>query len=44
LHYCSYSYYGPIVFDPTIEPSGEQKYVVEAKIKKYKELSEVEIS
>lgn len=41
LHYCSYSYYGPIVFDPTIEPSGEQKYVMEAKIEKYKELSEV---
>ena len=35
LHYCSYLYYGPIVFEPTIEPRGEKKYVMEAKKKKY---------
>ena len=39
LRYCSYGYYGPIVFDPTVEPSGEQQYVMKAKIEKYKELS-----
>ena len=38
LHYCSYLYYGPIVFDPTIEPSGEQKYVMESKIETYNKI------
>lgn len=42
LRYCGYSHYGPIVFDPTIEPSGEQIYVMQGKIEKYKELSKVE--
>lgn len=38
LHYCSYLYYGPIVFDPTIEPSEEQKYVMESKIETYNKI------
>ena len=36
---CGYRYYGDIVFDPTVEPSGQQKYVMSGKIELYKELS-----
>ena len=38
IWYCGYSSYGEIVFDPTIEPSGEQKYVMESKIKTYNKI------
>ena len=38
IRYCGYSSYGEIVFDPTIEPSGEQQYVMESKIKTYNKI------
>ncbi|MBE6336873.1 MAG: hypothetical protein E7066_09400 [Lentimicrobiaceae bacterium] len=38
IRYCGYSSYGEIVFDPTIEPSGEQQYVMERKIKTYNKI------
>ena len=38
IWYCGYSSYGEIVFDPTIEPSGEQQYVMESKIKTYNKI------
>ena len=34
----SYPRYGDIVFDPTVEPSGEQESVMRGKIELYKEL------
>ena len=38
IRYCGYSSYGEIVFDPTIEPSGEQQYVMESKIETYNKI------
>ena len=38
IWYCGYSSYGEIVFDPTIEPSGEQQYVMESKIETYNKI------